>query len=153
MGRDNRGRISPMTVYQVGERFSREVTFDADSIRSFATLAGDHNPLHHDLAYASRSRFGGLIASGALLMGMVATHLSRGTMALGVEFSLRFRKAVRAGQTLRLEWTITAVEPEPRIGGDFVYLEGRMVDAGGITYVTASATCLVIPEAADPETL
>jgi acyl dehydratase len=146
-----------MATYQVGERFAREVTFDADSIRSSATLAGDHNPLHHDPAYASRSRFGGLIASGAqygaLLMGLGATHLTRGTMALGVEFSFRFRKAVRAGQTLRLEWTITAVESKPRIGGDFVYLEGRMIDAGGITYVTASATCLVIPEATDPDAL
>jgi len=146
-----------MTTYHVGECFSREITFDAHSIRSFATLAGDHNPLHHDQAYASRSRFGGLIASGtqygALLMGMVGTHLTRGTMALGVEFSLRCRKAVRAGQTLRLEWTITAVEPKPTLGGDFVRLKGRMVDAGGITYLTASATCLVTPDAADPASL
>ena len=29
--------------------------FDANSIRSFATLAGDHNPLHLDHVYASRS--------------------------------------------------------------------------------------------------
>ena len=137
----------------VGGAGTLEVTFDADSIRSFATLAGDHNPLHHDPDYASRSRFGGLIASstqyGALLMGMVGTHLTRGTMALGADFSLRFRKAVHAGQTLRLEWTITAVEPKPALGGDFVRTQGRMVDAGGITYLTASATCLVIPEATD----
>jgi acyl dehydratase len=146
-----------MTTYQVGERFSRDVTFDADSIRSFATLAGDHNPLHHDQAYASRSRFGGLIASGthfgALLMGMVGTHLSSGTMALGVEFSLRCRKAVRTGQTLRLVWSIIAVVPKPMLGGDFVRLKGRMVDAGGITYLTAAATCLVTPDAADPASL
>jgi acyl dehydratase len=74
-------------------------------------------------------------------------------MALGVEFGLRCRKAVRAGQTLRLEWTITAVEPKPRIGGDFVYLRGRMIDTDGITYLTASATCLVTPDAADPASL
>jgi acyl dehydratase len=98
-----------------------------------------------------------LIASGtqygALLMGMVGTHLSRGTMALVVEFSLPCRKAVRAGQTLRLEWTITAVEPKPSLGGDFVRLKGRIVDPSGVVYVTASATCVVTPDTADPASL
>jgi acyl dehydratase len=38
-----------MATYHVGERFSRNVTFGPDYIQTFATMAGDHNPLHHDL--------------------------------------------------------------------------------------------------------
>ncbi len=145
-----------MATLQIGESFARDITFDADGIRAFASLAGDQNPLHHDADYASRSKFGGLIASGtqygALLMGMVATHLTRDAMALGVEFGFRFRKAVHAGQTLRLAWTITAIEPRPTLGGDFVHLSGRVTDADGTTYVTATATCLVLPPMADATT-
>ena len=68
------------TLPRVGERFSRRVTLDADSIRTFASLCGDHNPLHHDAQAAAAGPFGALIASGphvvALMMGLDATSLS-----------------------------------------------------------------------------
>jgi len=146
-----------MTPYRVGERFSRTVTFDPHSIPAFAAMVGDHNPLHHDPAFAGRSRFGGVIASGAhygaLLMGLVATELTRDpdTTAAGLEFSFKFRKAVRAGQTLTLEWTIETKTPAPKLGGEFIHLKGHMIDGAGIVYVTAAATCLVT--AAEPHTI
>ncbi|HSC22862.1 MAG TPA: MaoC family dehydratase, partial [Casimicrobiaceae bacterium] len=59
---------------RVGARASRRVTFDAGSIRRFASLCGDHNPLHHDERAAAQGPFGTLIASGphvvALMMGL-----------------------------------------------------------------------------------
>ena len=146
-----------MTPYQVGERFSRTVTFDPDSIRSFAAMAGDHNPLHHDPTFAENSRFGGVIASGAhygaLLMGLVATELTRDPdcTAAGLEFSFKFRKAVRVGQTLTLEWTIETKTPAPKLGGEFIHLKGHMIDDAGVVYLTAAAICLVT--AAEPHTI
>jgi acyl dehydratase len=140
-----------MTPYHVGERFSRIVTFDPDSIRAFAAMAGDHNPLHHDPAFAGNSRFGGLIASGAhygaLLMGLVATELTRypECTTAGLDFSFKLREAVRAGQTLTLEWTIETNTPAARLGGELLHLKGHMIDGAGVVYVTAAATCLVMP--------
>ena len=141
-----------MAAFEIGERVARDVTFDEEGIRNFATLAGDESKLHHDAAFAEGTRFGGLIASAtqytALLMGMVATMITQRGAGLGLEFAFQFRKAVRAGQIMRLEWEITAVEPAPKLGGDFVHLTGRMVGPGGEIAVTASAKILVMPETA-----
>ena len=131
----------------VGERFERRASFDAESIRHFATLCGDDNPLHHDERAAASSRFGTLIASGphvvALMMGLDATFLSRDADALGLGFEFRFVRAVPAGAELTLEWTIAGIEHKPSLDGDVVSVEGRAIDDGGIVYVTATGRNLV----------
>jgi acyl dehydratase len=132
---------------RVGEQFARRVTFDADSIRGFAAMCGDHNPLHHDEQAAAASPFGTLIASGphvvALMMGLDATYLSQRDDALGLGFEFRFVKAVPAGAELTLEWTITGVENKPSLAGDIVSVEGRAVDDAGTVYVTATGRNLM----------
>jgi len=86
---------------RVGERFTRRVVFDLASIREFATLSGDFNPLHHDAAFAARSRYEAVIVSGphivALLMGLDATWLTQRFDAVGLHFDFRFVKAIPAG--------------------------------------------------------
>ncbi|HKU85106.1 MAG TPA: MaoC family dehydratase [Casimicrobiaceae bacterium] len=136
----------------VGDRFTRRASFDADSIRNFATLCGDHNPLHHDERAAAASRFGTLIASGphvvALMMGLDATFLSREADALGLGFEFRFVKAVPAGCELTLEWTIAGIEYKASLDGDVVNVEGRAIDDAGVVYVTATGRNLVRRSAA-----
>ncbi|WP_226383160.1 MaoC family dehydratase [Burkholderia savannae] len=137
------------TSYNVGETISKMVTFDIESVRRFAALAGDMNPLHHDEALAGSTRFGGLIVSGthysALMMGMVATFLSERRPALGLEFEFQFRKAVAAGDTVTMEWRIVAIEPNPKLKGDVVRLEGTLRNAAGDVCVLAKSTSLSLP--------
>lgn len=139
----------PDASYKVGETTSQLVTFDADSVRRFATLAGDHSPLHHDDTFARATRFGGLIVSGtqysALMMGMVATFLTERRAGLGLEFEFQFRKAVLAGQTVRMEWRIVSIEPNPKLKGDVIGLEGSLLDEHGEVYVLARSKSLSIP--------
>ena len=135
------------TLPRIGERFSHRVTFDADSIRTFATLCGDHNPLHHDADAAAAGPFGRLIASGphvvALMMGLDATALSARGDALGLGFEFRFDKAVREGAQLTLEWTVTDVAHKASLAGHVVSVEGRAVDDNGIIYVSATGRNLL----------
>lgn len=144
---DDRAGDHPLRPLQRGERFARRVTFDAAAIRNFATLCGDHNPLHHDERAAAASRFGTLIASGphvvALMMGLDATFLSEHHEALGLGFEFRFVKAVPAGATLSLEWTVSGIEHKASLAGDIVSVEGRAVDDAGVAYVTATGRNLV----------
>jgi acyl dehydratase len=134
-------------VFRVGQRFARRVTFDAVSIREFAALCGDHNPLQLDEQAARASAFGTLIASGphvvALMMGLDATFLSERNHALGLGFEFRFVKAVPAGAELTLEWTITDITYKPSLAGDIVSVDGRAFDDAGLLYVGATGTNLV----------
>ncbi len=133
----------------VGHHFDKTVTFEEAAIRAFATAAGDANPLHHDAAFAAASRFGGIIASGthhgALMMGLVATELTRHGAGVGLDFSLSFRKPVPAGSTMRLAWEVTALEAAPRLGGTIAHLAGRMTDVDtGAVVLTATGKCLML---------
>ena len=135
-------------MLMIGHRFFRTVTFDEAAIRAIATAAGDENPLHHDAAFAAATRFGGLIASGthhgALMMGLVATELTRHGAGVGLEFGLTFRKPVRAGSTMRLEWVVTTIEKAPRLGGWEVRMEGTVTDvATGTVAATTTGNCLM----------
>jgi acyl dehydratase len=136
-----------MSRATVGERFTETVHLSAGSISAFADSVGDSNPLHHDEALAARSRFGGLIASGthsaSLLMALTASHFSRHAQPLGLEFKLHFHKAVRAGDTLELAWTVTRVQPKSSLGGDLVWLEGEARNQHGDVALAATATLLV----------
>jgi acyl dehydratase len=132
----------------VGERFTESVHLSAESVRAFADSVGDSNPLHHDEAVAARSRFGGLIASGthsaSLLMALTASHFSRHAQPLGLEFKLHFHRAVHAGDTLQLAWTVTRVQDKPSLNGDLVWLEGEARNQRGEVALAATATLLVV---------
>ena len=131
----------------VGERFAERVRFDADAIREFARLCGDHNPLHHDEGYAAQSPFGTLIASGphvtARMMALTATHFSGHCQPLGLGFTFRFVRAVPAGLTLDLQWDVTGVEAKRSLAGDVATLDGRAIDDDGVVYVTGHGALLL----------
>lgn len=133
----------------VGQRFSRDITFDEESIREFARLAGDENPLHYNTELASRTRFGGLIASGthsaAIMMGAVAAFSARFGPALGLEFSVKLKRPVRAGERLHIEWEVSAIEEKPSLGGSIVSFTGRVINNKGETAVSGFAKGLLLP--------
>ena len=138
-----------MSAAQVsaGQVFSRQHSLTRSEVVSFARAAGDDNPLHHDLAHASRTRYGGLIASGthttALLLGLTASHFSKHGSVVGVAFSVQFRRAVLADQSILLEWTVDSLEPYGKGAGQRVHLTGRLLDGHGEVCVTASGQVLI----------
>ena len=125
------------------------MTFDAAAIRAFATLSGDHNPLHHDDAAGAASPFGRIIASGphvvALMMGLDATYFSQRATALGLHFDFRFVRAIPAGTELTLEWRVTSCGHKPSLRGWVADVEGRAFDAAGVVYTTGHGSNLLRP--------
>jgi acyl dehydratase len=142
--------LPPAVCASVGETFSRRVTFDAASIRDFAARTGDFNPLHHDDEVAARSPFGGLIVSGphvsALLLGLTATHFSQRCAPLGLEFTIHFARAIRAGTTLELAWTLERLVPKASLGGHLATLAGQAADDEGQVHVRATGLLLLRPK-------
>lgn len=129
------------------ERFSATVTLTPDAVASYATVVGDTNPLHHDPAFAAETRFGRVIVSGtqtaALLLGLTASHYSRAGAMIGLEFWIRFRRPVCAGDVMRLEWLCVRVTPSDKLRGDIVELRGRITLPNGETAVGAKGKVLV----------
>jgi acyl dehydratase len=129
------------------DRFTADVQLDPASAAAFARNAGDDNPLHHDQEFAARSRFGRLIASGphttALLLGLTAKHFSQLGSMLGLEFWIRFRRAVFADEQIKLEWLVIRVTPHAKLGGDIVELRGRVLGQDGRTALGAKGKVLV----------
>jgi acyl dehydratase len=137
-------------VVTLGETFGATLALSTDSIKSFATLVNDLNPLHHDDAYAAQSRFGGLIASGtqptAHFMALLATHFSTYAQPLGLEFDIKLKKAVHAHDTLTITWHVRDAHWKPNLNGDLTFLEGSVVNQRGELVLTGTSTILVMPK-------
>jgi 3-hydroxybutyryl-CoA dehydratase len=129
------------------ERFSAEVQLTPDSVGAYAHAVGDDNPVHHDPAFAAATRYGRLIASGthttSLLLGLTASHFSKKGAMVGLEFWVRFRRALYADETIRLEWLVVKVSPNEKLQGDVVELRGRIRGQDGQTALGARGRVLV----------
>jgi len=129
------------------DRFSCEITLTPDSVAEYARAAGDRNPVHFDSAFAARTRYRRLIASGtqttALLLGLTATHFSKDTSMVGLEYWVKFRRPVFADERIRLEWLVIKVTQNARLGGDIVDLRGRVRGEDGQTSIGAKGRVLV----------
>lgn len=134
-------------LVKVGERFTDEARFSRREIASFAKLAGDFNPLHHDEEFAKTTRFQGIIACGpqtaSRFLGMTATYFSKKGASLGLEFTLRFRGPVRPDEQLMMVWDVVDVTVKPKLNGEIVKLEGRVTNPEGEAVLTGTGTVLV----------
>jgi acyl dehydratase len=129
------------------ERFSSEVALTPATVVEFATAAGDNNPIHHDAMFAATTRFGRPTASGphttALLLALTASHFSKKGAMLGLEFWVRFRRAIYADEKILLEWLVIKVTPNEKLRGEIVELRGRIKGQDGKTCVGAKGRVLV----------
>ena len=113
--------LDDMVVGQVHPGLSKSIT-EAD-FRAFAELTGDDHPIHYDEGFARKSRFGGRVAHGLLLMAhtaLGATSLSRhleDSMIAFVGQDCRFLKPVLIGDHIRSELEVAEAKPKP--GRDF----------------------------------
>jgi acyl dehydratase len=122
---------------RLGDRAEKELLLTREDVVRLATELGDPNPLHHDERVAAASRFGGLIASGGHLIGLLTSFCAAFTTShgpgVGLGFSYELRRAARAGTTLRLRWEVTALERSEKLRGEIVTLEGTIEDASDRT--------------------
>lgn len=131
----------------IGDSFEHTETLDQDKIADFAKSIGDFNPLHHDMAAAGLSRFGGIIACGphhlSILLALAANHFTRNTSMLGLEFSFKFKGPAMAGDALRFRWEVTDVLWNEKLKGDIVSLTGSVFNSGGAEILSAQGKVLV----------
>jgi len=99
---------SPSNI-TVGDTVTFEKEIDDDDVRAFARASGDTNRLHLDDEFAEDTRFGGRIAHGTLVSGLISAALARLpglTIYLGQD--LEFQGPVRVGD--RVSATVEVLE-------------------------------------------
>lgn len=99
----------------IGARASVTRTITEEDLELFARLTGDRNPLHFDPAFASRTRFGRLVAQGGITAGLfnalVAMRLpGPGSVFLHQEWD--YPAPVHVGDTVTAEAEVVEVRPE-----------------------------------------
>lgn len=111
--------------FRVGDRASYTQTLSEAHVALFVGAVGDTNPLHVDEAYARGSRFGGRIAQGILVAGLISTVIGTklpGTGAVYLSQTLRFLKPTYLGDTITATAIVKAVREREK-GGHILTLE------------------------------
>jgi 3-hydroxybutyryl-CoA dehydratase len=109
-----------------------------ETIDCYATLSGDHNPLHVDPAVAALSEFGGTIAHGpiSLQSGLrsLTGYLGRESLPPGASVAVTYRHPVRPGDRVHFEAT---VQDRGEDGAERI--EGQVLNQVGTPVATLSA--------------
>jgi acyl dehydratase len=134
-------------LVQEGETFSETLTMTPENSKSFSKAARDFNPLHLDEEAAANSRYKRLIVSGtqmaAHLMALAATHFTGRGESVGLDFSIRFHKAIYADETVTLTWTVSQVTPTSSGKSEVVEMKGRVTNGKGELAVAATGRMMV----------
>ncbi len=129
------------------DRFSRSYQLSPELVAQQALVVGDTNPVHHDAEFASNTRFERPIASGthttALLLALTASHFSRDSAMLGLDYWVGFKRPIYADEKIDLQWLVIRVTPNAKLGGDVVELRGRILGEDGKTSLGAKGRLLV----------
>lgn len=88
---------------EVGQTASRSLTVAESHVVRFAEITGDYNPLHFDETFASKTRFGRLVAQGGLTTGLLHALVAMDLPGPGTVFlsqNWKFTAPVFIGDTI-----------------------------------------------------
>jgi acyl dehydratase len=135
--------------FETGRRYETpgRTIAEADLV-AFAGLSGDFNPLHVDEVFASRSRYGGRIAHGPMLIGMAFGLASRLDLVDGTAIALlavewSFSAPVRIGDTVRARIVVRDKQPTHAPDRGLVVLAFELVNQEDAVVQTGLAKLLV----------
>ena len=115
--------------FKIGDSASTSKTITDADIQAFADVTGDHNPIHLDEEYASKTRFGGRIAHGMLSASLISAVLANelpGAGSVYLSQTLKFVKPVFPGDTVTARVTVTGIrEDKPIVKLETVCLNQR----------------------------
>ena len=122
-------------VIDVGFESSITVTVTDKMVRQFAELSGDHNPIHLDEDYASKTRFKRRIAHGMISGALISRTLVDciGTGGIYLSQNMKFVNPVFIDDTITITLKITAIRKEKGIATvetNVVKSTGEMVVKG-----------------------
>lgn len=107
-----------MPIPQTGDTVSRSLTIGDDTIRAFADVTGDTNPIHLDDDYAAGTKFGRRIAHGMIAAGLISATIANDLPGPGTVYlsqTLKFKLPVYPGDTVTATIEVLTVRPDKPI--------------------------------------
>ena len=108
---------------KAGDEFHFSKTVGESDVYLFAGITGDLSPNHVDEREMAGTVYGGRIAHGALIVGYMSACSTMATarardrgetpVSLGYD-RIRFLKAVRIGDTIRVTYRVSQIDPARR---------------------------------------
>jgi len=103
---------------RVGQSIEYRRRVTQEDFERFALLSGDNNPIHVDVEFSARTRFGKPVAHGAFLFGLISSLLGTklpgpGTILLYQE--LMFPTPTYAGEEVTVQGEVTSVDWEKNL--------------------------------------
>lgn len=130
---------------KIGDTFKIERHVTDELVRAFASVSGDHNPIHLDEAFAKTTRFGKRIAHGMLSGAFISAVLGnefRGMTIVYLSQTMKFTAPVYIGDTVTTTGTITAIREEKGI----VTVETICTNQLGETVVKGEAAIMAMSD-------
>ena len=125
--------------FEIGEELvSAERILTAADINTFATLTGDHNPLHVDDDYAQASIYGRRIAHGLLVQSIASGLLVNDGMLNGTAVGLRhvsckLSAPVYIGDSIHVHSTVTEKKVIRRLNVGNILVSFRVINQERVT--------------------
>jgi acyl dehydratase len=101
-----------MENLSVGQKAIRSITLTSKHVNAYAEITGDHNPLHFDKEFASKTKFKKLVVQGGLTTGLLHALVAMDMPGPGTVFlsqNWKFTAPVFIGDTITAEAEILSI--------------------------------------------
>lgn len=135
--------------FEIGDTFASQArTVTESDVVAFAGLSGDYNPLHTDAEFGRSTPFGERIAHGMLVVAMATgmanwTGIFAGTTLALMEQVVRYKGAVRFGDTIHLELEVTEKKETSKPDRGVVKFATRVINQSGAVAIDGEWTLLM----------
>ena len=136
---------------RVGQKARRSLEVTEATVRAYAEMTGDWNPLHFDQGFAARTKFRRRVAQGGITSGILNALVAMDLPGPGTVFmsqDLKYVAPVYIGDTITGEVEVLEVHPVKPV----TRLRVRVERAVGETVLEGEAWCYTFSgEGALPE--
>jgi 3-hydroxybutyryl-CoA dehydratase len=128
--------IKERTSFTIGEEATLTKIITDEEIETFARISGDYNPIHVNDDYAKGTMFGGRIAHGMLVAGLISAVLGSklpGPGSIYMNQELRFLAPVRPGERITARAQVTdwdETKGRVKLSTEVTNQEGEVVISG-----------------------
>ncbi|MGB7874660.1 MAG: MaoC family dehydratase [Anaerolineales bacterium] len=139
-----------MKNLSVGQKATRSITLTAEHVKSYAEITGDHNPLHFDEDFVSKTKFKRLVVQGGLTTGLLHALVAMDMPGPGTVFlsqNWKFTAPVFIGDTITAEAEILSIHASKPV----TQLKVAITQQNGENVLEGEAWCYTFKPETDNE--